>query len=487
MKTLKDILYKTGIVDVSGSTSVTIKDIFIDSRTVKSESLFVAVRGTKTDGHEFIANAVDAGAAAVVCEEFPEEKNKKVTYVKVRDSALAYAQIAANYFGNPSGKLKVIGITGTNGKTTTATLLFNLFGALGYKVGLVSTVQNQIMRQVLPSTHTTPDAMQLNHLLSDMVAEQCTHCFMEVSSHAIVQKRIAGIDFTGGVFTNITHDHLDYHKTFSAYIKAKKEFFDILPSSAFALANADDKNGEVMLQNTRATRKTFALHSAADFKGKVIENHLSGMLLQLDGKEVWCKLIGRFNGYNILAAYAVATLLGENREKILTALSQLSPVEGRFDHIESPNHITGVVDYAHTPDALQNVLTTLHEISVGKHKIITVIGCGGDRDKTKRPLMAKIACELSSKVILTSDNPRSENPEDIIRQMEAGVEVMHKKKVLSITDRKEAIKTSCAIAEPGDIILVAGKGHEKYQEIKGEKIPFDDKELLKNMFSLMYH
>jgi len=487
VKTLKDILYKTGIVDVSGSTSVTIKDIFVDSREVKSESLFVAVRGTKTDGHEFIANAIDAGAAAIVCEEFPDKLDNKVTYVKVRDSSLAYAQIAANYFGNPSGKLKVIGITGTNGKTTTATLLFNLFEALGYKAGLISTVQNQVGRRIVPSTHTTPDAMQLNRLLADMVEEQCTHCFMEVSSHSIVQKRIAGIEFTGGVFTNITHDHLDYHKTFSAYIKAKKEFFDVLPSSAFALANADDKNSEVVLQNTRATRKTFALHSAADFKGKVIENHLSGMLLQLDGKEVWCKLIGRFNGYNVLAAYAVAMLLGENREKILTALSQLSPAEGRFDYIESPNHITGVVDYAHTPDALQNILTTLHEISVGKNKIITVVGCGGDRDKAKRPLMAKIACELSSKVILTSDNPRSENPEDIIHQMEAGVETMHKKKVLSIVDRKEAIKTACAIAEPGDIILVAGKGHEKYQEIKGEKIPFDDKELLKNMFSLMYH
>jgi UDP-N-acetylmuramoyl-L-alanyl-D-glutamate--2,6-diaminopimelate ligase len=487
LKTLKDILYKTGIVDVSGSTSVTIKDISVDSRDINPEFLFVAVRGTKTDGHEFIEKAIDAGAAAVVCEEFPGTLNKKVTYVKVRESSLAYSQIAANYFGNPSGKLKVVGITGTNGKTTTATLLFNLFESLGYKAGLLSTVQNQVGRRIIAATHTTPDAMQLHRLLAEMVDEQCTHCFMEVSSHAIVQKRVAGVEFTGGVFTNITHDHLDYHKTFSAYIKAKKEFFDFLPSSAFALANADDKNGEVMLQNTKATRKTFALHSAADFKGKVIENHLSGMLLQLDGKEVWCKLIGRFNAYNILAAYAVATLLGENREKILTALSQLSPAEGRFDHIESPNHITGIIDYAHTPDALQNVLTTLHEISVGKNKIITVIGCGGDRDKAKRPLMAKIACELSNKVILTSDNPRSENPEDIIRQMEAGVEVMHKKKVLSITDRKEAIKTSCAIAEPGDIILVAGKGHEKYQEIKGEKFPFDDKELLKNMFSLMYH
>lgn len=487
MKTLKDILYKAGIVDVSGSTSVTIKEIFVDSREVKPESLFVAVRGTKTDGHGFIENAVDKGAAAVVCEEFPEKMDTKVTYVKVRDSSLAYAQIASNYFGNPSGKIKVIGITGTNGKTTTATLLFNLFGLLGYKAGLISTVENQIGRRVVPSTHTTPDAMQLNRLLAEMHDEQCTHCFMEVSSHAIVQKRIAGVEYTGGVFTNITHDHLDYHKTFSAYIKAKKEFFDMLPSTAFALANADDKNSEVMLQNTKATKKTFALHSAADFKGKVIENHLSGMLLQLDGKEVWCKLIGRFNAYNILAAYGVATLLGENKEKILTALSQLSPAEGRFDHIESPNHITGVVDYAHTPDALQNVLTTLHEISIGKNKIITVIGCGGDRDKAKRPLMAKIACELSNKVILTSDNPRSENPEDIIRQMETGVEAMHKKKVLSITDRKEAIKTSCAIAEPGDIILLAGKGHEKYQEIGGEKIPFDDKELLKNMFSLMYH
>jgi len=487
VKTLKDILYKTGIVDVVGSTSVTIRDISIDSREVKPESLFVAVRGTKTDGHEYITNAVIAGAAAIVCEEFPEKQDKRVTYVKVRDSSLAYSQIAANFFENPSGKLKVIGITGTNGKTTTATLLFNLFGTLGYKAGLISTVQNQIGRQIIPSTHTTPDALQLNRLMAEMIEEQCTHCFMEVSSHAIVQKRIAGIEFTAGVFTNITHDHLDYHKTFSAYIKAKKEFFDLLPSSAFALVNADDKNGEVMVQNTKATKKTYALHSAADYKGKVIENHLTGMLLHLDDKEVWTKLIGRFNAYNILAAYAVALLLGENREKILTALSQLSPAEGRFDYIESPNHITGVVDYAHTPDALQNILTTLHEISIGKNKIITVIGCGGDRDKAKRPLMAKIACELSSKVILTSDNPRSENPEDIIHQMEAGVEPMHKKKVLSIVDRKEAIKTSCAIAEPGDIILVAGKGHEKYQEIKGAKLPFDDKELLKNMFSLMYH
>jgi UDP-N-acetylmuramoyl-L-alanyl-D-glutamate--2,6-diaminopimelate ligase len=486
MKSLKEILYKTGIVDVNGSTDIAVSNIFIDSRDVKNDSLFVAVRGTKTDGHEFIVRAIDSGATAIVCEEFPDTINKKVTYVKVRDSALSYSQAAANFFRNPSEKLKVVGVTGTNGKTTTATLLFNLFEALGYRSGLLSTVQNQIGREILPATHTTPDAMKLHELLAKMVGEQCTHCFMEVSSHAIVQKRISSLVFAGGVFTNITHDHLDYHKTFSAYIKAKKEFFDLLPQNVFALVNADDKNSDVMLQNTKAQKKSFSLGSMSDFKGKVIENDLSGMLLQIDGKEVWCKLIGRFNAYNILAAYAVATLLGEKQEKILTALSQLSPIEGRFDYIKSQNQITGVVDYAHTPDALQNVLTTLHEISTGKNKIITVIGCGGDRDKTKRPMMAKIATEMSSKVILTSDNPRSENPEEIIRQMEAGVDIMHRKKTLSVTDRKEAIKTACSIAEPGDIILVAGKGHEKYQETSGVRIPFDDKELLKTMFTLMY-
>jgi len=486
MKLLKEILYKTGIVDVIGSTEIAIKDIFIDSRETKNDSLFVAVRGTKADGHGFISRAVDAGATAIICEEFPEVLNKKVTYVKVRDSALAYAWVAANYFGNPSEKLNVIGVTGTNGKTTTVTLLFNLFESLGHRSGLLSTVQNQIGRQIISATHTTPDAMQLNRLLAAMVEDGCTHCFMEVSSHSIVQKRISSLTFKGGVFTNITHDHLDYHKTFSAYIKAKKELFDMLPQSAFALVNVDDKNSEVMLQNTKALKKTFSLSSISDFKGKVMESLLSGMLLQIEGKEVWCKLIGRFNAYNILAAYGIATLLGEKHDNILTALSRLSPVEGRFDYIQSANHITGVVDYAHTPDALQNVLTTLHEISTGKSKIITVIGCGGDRDKTKRPMMAKIACEMSSKIILTSDNPRSENPEEIIRQMETGVDIMHRKKTLSITDRKEAIKTACSIAEPGDIILVAGKGHEKYQETAGVKLPFDDKELLKTMFSLMY-
>ncbi|MGZ4049826.1 MAG: UDP-N-acetylmuramoyl-L-alanyl-D-glutamate--2,6-diaminopimelate ligase, partial [Bacteroidia bacterium] len=410
--------------------------------------------------------------------------NEKITYIKVKDTTVALGIIAGNFYDNPSEKLKLVGVTGTNGKTTTVTLLFNLFKKLGYKVGLLSTVKNQINNDVIPATHTTPDAIQLNSLLRQMVEKGCTHCFMEVSSHAVVQNRIAGIHFAGGVFSNITHDHLDYHKTFDEYIKAKKRFFDSLGSDAFALTNKDDANGEVMLQNTRAVKKTYSLRSMADFRCKVVENQFSGLLLNIDNNEVWTKLIGSFNAYNLLAVYATAILLKEDKTNVLTTLSSLSSVEGRFQYVRTDKGVVGVVDYAHTPDALLNVLKTIADIRTGNEQVITVVGCGGDRDAAKRPLMAKIACDLSNKVILTSDNPRSEDPEAIIREMQAGVDGVNNKKTISITDRSEAIKTACSYAKQGDIILVAGKGHEKYQEIKGVKHPFDDMLVLQENLKL---
>ena len=480
MKILKDIIYKSGIIDVSGSTEISIKDVCFDSRKVSSGSLFIAIKGTKSDGHEFMDVVIANGATAIVCENFPKHQKDNVTYIKVKDSAIALAYIACNWYNNPSEKFKLIGVTGTNGKTTTVTLLHKLFRSLGYNVGLVSTVKNQINEQVIPSTHTTPDPLELNGLFAAMADEGVTHCFMEVSSHALEQHRVTGLQYAGGVFTNITHDHLDYHKTFDEYIKAKKIFFDTLPSEAFALVNVDDKNGKVMLQNSKAKKKTYSMQKMSDFRCKLIENPISGLLLNIDGQEVLCKLIGSFNAYNLLATYATAILLGEEKLKVLTALSTLNPVEGRFDYIISENKVIGVVDYAHTPDALKNVLSTIN------NKVITVIGCGGDRDSAKRPIMAQIACEMSTKVILTSDNPRSEEPDKIIAQMEAGVTADQKKKAISITDRKEAIKTACSLAEPGDLILLAGKGHEKYQEIKGVKLPFDDKKILHEMFELMY-
>lgn len=484
MKLLKDILYKAGLIEVIGSTNVAITALSFDSRKIEKDSLFIAVKGTLSDGHKFIDDTISKGAIAILCEEFPANTNERVTYIKVKDTALALGIVASNFYENPSEKIKLVGVTGTNGKTTTVTLLFNLFKKLGYKTGLLSTVKNQINNDVIPSTHTTPDAIQLNALLQQMVEKGCTHCFMEVSSHAVVQNRIAGIHFTGGVFTNITHDHLDYHKTFDEYIRAKKGFFDALGQDAFALTNRDDVNGQVMLQNTRATKRTYSLRSMADFKCRVVENQFSGLLLNIDNQEVWSKLIGSFNAYNLLAVYATAILLKEDKTNVLTTLSTLNSVEGRFQYIRTESGVIGIVDYAHTPDALSNVLKTINDIRTGNEKVITVVGCGGDRDAVKRPVMAKIACDLSSKVILTSDNPRSEDPDAIIKEMQAGVDGVNRKKTISMTDRAEAIKTACSYAEPGDIILVAGKGHEKYQEIKGVKHPFDDMQVLQENLKL---
>lgn len=484
MKPLKEILYKAGLLEIIGSTSVEVNAVSFSSSEIIKGGLFVAVRGTKTDGHSFIIKAVSAGAAAVVCEEFPKTIRQGVTYVKVTDSARALSVIAANFYDNPSTGLKLVGVTGTNGKTTSVTLLFHLFRKLGFRCGLISTVQNQVNDEIFPATHTTPDPVKLNSLLSLMVRENCDYCFMEVSSHAIVQQRIAGLTFAGGIFTNITHDHLDYHKTFDEYIRAKKGFFDQLSAEAFALYNLDDRNGKIMIQNCKATKHSFALKSMADFRCKIIENTFTGLLLNIDGNEVLCRLIGTFNAYNITGIYAAAKLLGQETLPVLTAISSLGSVEGRFEYVVSANNIMGIVDYAHTPDAIQNVLNTIKDIRTGNEKVITIIGCGGDRDTAKRPVMAKIACEMSDKVILTSDNPRSEDPERIIEEMKAGVAPQHFKKALAVTDRKEALKVACSMAQPGDIILVAGKGHEKYQEVKGVKHPFDDKQVLEDSFKI---
>lgn len=484
MKLLKDILYKAGIEDIIGSTNIAVEKIGFDSRKIEKFSVFVALRGTQVDGHDFLEKAVEGGVVAVVCEKFPEQTSSKVTYVKVKNSHIALGYMAANFYDNPSEKIKLVGVTGTNGKTTTATMLYELFKTLGRKVGLLSTVRNLIGNEVVLATHTTPDPLQLNSLLSKMVEVGCTHCFMEVSSHAIHQNRIKGVQFDGAVFTNITHDHLDYHGTFDEYIKAKKMFFDGLSDSAFALVNTDDKQGEIMLQNCKATKRTYAFKSLADYKGKIIENQFDGLLLNIQGNEVWTKLIGAFNAYNALAVYAVAELLGEDKIDILTALSKIGAVEGRFQYIKSESGVVGIVDYAHTPDALENVLKTIKEIRTGNETVISVIGCGGDRDKAKRPIMAQIACDLSDKVLFTSDNPRSENPESIIKDMEKGVEPIHFKKTLSITDRREAIKAACSMCQAGDIVLIAGKGHEKYQEINGERFPFDDMQTLKEMLQI---
>ncbi|MFZ5553732.1 MAG: UDP-N-acetylmuramoyl-L-alanyl-D-glutamate--2,6-diaminopimelate ligase [Bacteroidota bacterium] len=482
MKLLKDILFGVRITEVHGSTHVAIDNIVFDSRKVRSGSLFVATKGTTVDGHQFIDKSIATGADAVICEELPEKRDDKITYVKVADSAAALGIMASNFYDNPSEQIKLVGITGTNGKTTTATLLYHLFKRLGFRTGLLSTVVNKIHNEDVLATHTTPNAIELNALLREMADKGCTYCFMEVSSHAVHQKRISGLHFTGGLFTNITHDHLDYHKTFDEYIKAKKGFFDMLPSGSFALINTDDQHAAVMVQNTKAGVKSFGLKSMADFKGRIIENHLSGLFLNIDGKEVWTKLIGSFNAYNVLGVYAIARLLGQEEVTILTTLSTLLPVEGRFQYTKSSDNIIAVVDYAHTPDALKNVLETIKDIRTGNEQVITVVGCGGDRDKAKRPLMASIACTLSDKVILTSDNPRSEDPETIISEMMKGVEPLHFKKVMHITNRKEAIRAACGFAKSGDIILVAGKGHEKYQEIKGERFPFDDMKEVEECF-----
>lgn len=484
MAALQDILYNVHLQEVKGATNLDVKDIQIDSRKVTKDSLFVAITGTLSNGHDFIDAAIANGASVIVCEVFPSSLKDGVTYLQVRNSAEAVAHIAHHFYGDPSSKLKVVGVTGTNGKTTIATLLYKLFTKLKYKCGLISTVQNHVGDKVVPSTHTTPDAISLHALLRQMADAGCTHVFMEVSSHAVHQDRVTAIDFAGGIFSNITHDHLDYHKTFDEYIKVKKTFFDNLPATAFALSNIDDKRGQVMLQNTNAMKHFYSLKTIAAFKGKILENSLTGLMMTVNDKEVHFRLIGEFNAYNLLAAYGAAVLLGEDSDEALTALSMLTGAEGRFDYIISSNNVVGIVDYAHTPDALENVLETIKNLRKGTEQVITLVGCGGDRDKTKRPLMAEVACKYSDRVIFTSDNPRSEDPMQILKDMEQGLGSAAKRKFISIPDRKEAIKIAVSIATPSDILLVAGKGHEKYQEMKGVKYPFDDKEVLKEMFEL---
>jgi UDP-N-acetylmuramoyl-L-alanyl-D-glutamate--2,6-diaminopimelate ligase len=485
MRNLSDILQGLPFTELQGSADVAISAIVFDSRKVVPGCLFVAVRGTVVDGHDYIEQAIKDGAVTIICEELPGHTAGEVDFLMVANSAEALGIVSANFYDNPSKKLKLVGVTGTNGKTTVATLLYQLLRDLGYKCGLLSTVENQINGKIIPSTHTTPDQVELNRLLDEMVALGCDYCFMEVSSHAVAQHRISGLSFAGGIFTNLTHDHLDYHKTFDNYLKAKRAFFDGLSKNAFALTNSDDRNGNIMLQNTKAHRKSYGLKTMADYKAKILENQFGGLLLNIDNEEVWFKMVGSFNAYNLLAVFAAAMLLDQDRSKVLTSLSKLSGAEGRFDYVVGPDKVIGIVDYAHTPDAVQNVLSTIHDIRKGNEKVITVIGCGGDRDKTKRPVMAKVACEWSDKVILTADNPRSEDPEAIIKDMEQGVDIAFKRRTVSIADRREAIKTACLLAQPGDIILLAGKGHEKYQEIKGVKNHFDDKEELINQFKQM--
>lgn len=482
MKSLRDILAGIEILDSTGDLAVQINGIQFDSRKVKPGDLFVAVKGTHVDGHQFIAKAIELGATAVVCEILPEVIPSGIVVVKIGETQTNFGKLAAAFYNHPSANLKVVGVTGTNGKTTIATLLYKTFCLLGYKVGLISTIKYYVGNDEFPATHTTPDALQIQELMAKMVDAGCEYCFMEVSSHAIDQDRISGIDFNGGIFTNLTHDHLDYHLTFAEYLKAKKKFFDNLPESAFALTNADDKNGMVMLQNTKALKQTYSLRTLANFHCKILEKHFDGMLLSIDGQEVWTHFTGVFNASNLLAVAGATLLLGVDRNELLRILSELRPVSGRFEIIRSPEGKYAVVDYAHTPDAIQNVLFGISEIRTGNEQVITVVGAGGDRDKTKRPKMAAEAVKLSDKVILTSDNPRSEEPEQILADMEVGVEPHQKHKVLSIVNRKEAIKTACMLARPGDIILVAGKGHEDYQEIKGVKYHFDDKEVINEIF-----
>ncbi len=486
MKLLKDILYKVRIEQVVGSTNTAIEHIVFDSRKVTAFSAFVAARGTQVDGHAYIAKAVELGALAIICEELPAELKDGVTYVRVQNAAEALGQLAANFHDSPAKKLKLVGITGTNGKTSTATLLFRLFRALGYKCGLISTVEIRIGQRTIPSTHTTPDAVRLNELLAEMVAEKVTHCFMEVSSHSVVQERIAGLHFAAGVFTNITHDHLDYHGTFAEYIKAKKRFFDQLPASAFALVNADDVNSAVMLQNTKASKHSYAVRSMADHRARIVENQLTGLHLNIDGHDVYARLIGEFNASNLLAVYTTATLMGEAPLNVLTALSDLEPPRGRFQLVRSTSGIIGIVDYAHTPDALKNVLSTINEVCGDNEQVITVVGCGGDRDRGKRPVMARIATELSSHVVLTSDNPRSEEPMAILEEMRSGVAANDQHRVWVNVDRREAIRQAVGMAKPGDVVLLAGKGHETYQEIQGVKHPFDDVAVLKETLELLH-
>ncbi|HLN74939.1 MAG: UDP-N-acetylmuramoyl-L-alanyl-D-glutamate--2,6-diaminopimelate ligase [Methylococcaceae bacterium] len=482
MKSLKDILSGIEVLEIKGDSAVSIQNIQFDSRKVATGDLFVAVKGSHVDGHLFIEKAVEKGAVAVVCEEIPADITSSVVWVRIANTQKMFGVMASTYYGNPTKNLKVVGVTGTNGKTTIATLLYKTFTLLGYKVGLISTIKYYVGNEEFHATHTTPDALQIQELMAKMVEAGCTYCFMEVSSHAVDQDRISGIEFDGGIFTNLTHDHLDYHKTFAEYLKAKKKFFDQLPSSAFALTNADDKNGMVMLQNTKALKRTYSLRSLADFHCNILEKHFDGMLLSIGGKEVWVHFTGVFNASNLLAVMGTAMLLGVAEDDVLPIMSELRPVSGRFEILRSPDGKYAVVDYAHTPDAIQNVLTGINEIRTGGEQVITVVGAGGDRDKTKRPEMAHEAVKQSDRVILTSDNPRSEEPEQILADMMAGIEAKDQSKVLSIVNRKEAIKTACMLARQGDIILVAGKGHEDYQEIKGVKYHFDDKEVINEIF-----
>ena len=481
MASLKHILQDS--ITIESANDLQVSGICIDSREVKKGYLFVAIVGAVTDGHNYIDKAVSSGAVAVLCNKLPANLADGVTYIKVKNTAEALAYTAHRFYNEPSRRVVLVGVTGTNGKTTIATLLFKLFGALGYRCGLVSTVQNQIDDKIIPATHTTPDAVKLNALLDQMAEEGCSHVFMECSSHAIHQHRITGLRFAGALFTNITHDHLDYHKTFDEYIRVKKLFFDTLPASSFAISNADDKRGAIMLQNSAANRYFYSLRSMADFKGKIIENNLTGLVMDINGIEVHFRLIGEFNAYNLLAVYGTAICLNEDRDEVLAALSNITGAEGRFDYTISNNEkVIGIVDYAHTPDALLNVLATIKKLLKGAAQVITVVGCGGDRDKTKRPVMAAAACEYSNKAILTSDNPRSEDPQQILNDMQEGLKSEHRRKCLVIADRREAIRTAVMLSQPGDIILIAGKGHEKYQEIKGVKHHFDDREELLKCF-----
>lgn len=479
---LKELLKDIPVIAIVGSEDVEITDVNIDSRRIKDGHLFIAMKGTQVDGHKFVPKAIELGAKAVMCEDMPEEKAEGVTYVQVESTEDVVGKVATTFHGNPSTKLKLVGVTGTNGKTTIATLLYNMFTKMGHKCGLLSTVCNYIIDEAIPADHTTPDPIELNRLLDRMVQAGCEYAFMECSSHAIAQKRIGGLTFAGGIFTNLTRDHLDYHKTFENYRNAKKAFFDSLPKTAFAITNADDKNGMVMVQNTTATVKTYSIRTVADFKARIIECHFEGMYLEMDGHEVGVQFIGKFNVSNLLAVYAAAVMLGKSPEDVLVVMSTLHSVSGRLEPIHSPEGYTAVVDYAHTPDALENVLNAIHEVLDGKGHVITVCGAGGNRDKGKRPLMAQEAVKQSDKVIITSDNPRFEEPQDIINDMLAGLNAQQMKKVISIVDRREAIRTACMMAQKGDVILIAGKGHENYQEIKGVKHHFDDHEVVKECF-----
>jgi UDP-N-acetylmuramoyl-L-alanyl-D-glutamate--2,6-diaminopimelate ligase len=479
---LSQLIINLNHLGITGETSKDVKGVNIDSRKVGQDHLFIAVRGTQADGHNFIGKAIEAGASVIVCEDLPADINPEVTYIKVENSESVVGHIATAFYGNPTLRMQLVGVTGTNGKTTIATVLYNMFRKMGYKAGLISTVVNYIDGEAVPTEHTTPDPITLNELLGRMADAGCEYAFMEVSSHSVVQNRIGGLKFAGGIFTNITRDHLDYHKTFENYLKAKKQFFDNLPEDAFAITNADDKNGMVMVQNTKARIKTYSVRSMADFRAKIIECHFEGMYLDIDGREVGVQFIGKFNVSNLLAVYGAACMLSKDPHEVLVAMSAMTPVSGRFEALRSPEGYTAIVDYAHTPDALENVLNAIHDVLDGKGDVITVCGAGGNRDKGKRPLMAQEAAKQSDKVIITSDNPRFEEPQDIINDMLAGLDTTQMKKVIAIADRREAIKTACMLAKKNDVILIAGKGHEDYQEIKGVKHHFDDKEEVQKAF-----